>query len=208
MGTIGTLPGDRLAGLLIDQIEKIRKGAITLDELALFTQRKNPFEPKVEARPTKLLEYVTTVEVPGVERFVAKDYFKKDTSKKAKVKIAWMSENFIANFVPKVEIDVPKGDVKVHRLLKPSLDTPIMKELGEKETYLDDLLALLEKQPSGEDGPLLVNGYANICYIRDVDCRYWAVDVGWYSGYDGWYVSAYPVSYPDRWGGGDRVVSR
>ncbi len=46
MGTIGTLPGDRLAGLLIDLIEKIRKGAITLDELALFTQRKNPFEAK------------------------------------------------------------------------------------------------------------------------------------------------------------------
>ncbi len=43
MGIIGTLPGDRLAGLLIDQIEKIRKGALTLDELALFTQRKNPF---------------------------------------------------------------------------------------------------------------------------------------------------------------------
>lgn len=43
MGTIGTLPGDRLAGLLIDQIGKIRKGALTLDELALFTQRKNPF---------------------------------------------------------------------------------------------------------------------------------------------------------------------
>ncbi len=44
MGNIGTLPGDRLAGLLIDQIEKIRKGVLTLDELALFTQRKNPFE--------------------------------------------------------------------------------------------------------------------------------------------------------------------
>src|SRR3989344_2206862 len=38
------LPGDnRLAGLWEDLALKLRKGNITLDELALFTQRKNPF---------------------------------------------------------------------------------------------------------------------------------------------------------------------
>lgn len=46
MGTIGTLPGDRLAGLLIDLIEKTRKGVRTLDELALYNQGKNPFGDK------------------------------------------------------------------------------------------------------------------------------------------------------------------
>jgi len=44
MGTIGTLPGNRLAGLLADTCHKIQHGGLTLDKLALFNQRKNPFE--------------------------------------------------------------------------------------------------------------------------------------------------------------------
>ncbi|MEX0916974.1 MAG: hypothetical protein WDZ90_00375 [Candidatus Paceibacterota bacterium] len=44
MSTIGTLPGNRLAGLLADTCHKIQHGGLTLDELALFNQRKNPFE--------------------------------------------------------------------------------------------------------------------------------------------------------------------
>jgi len=43
MDTIGTLPGDRLAGLLADTCHKIQHGGLTLDELALFNQRKDPF---------------------------------------------------------------------------------------------------------------------------------------------------------------------
>lgn len=43
MTAIGTLPGERLAGLSEDLFCKVRKGVITLDELALFVQRKNPF---------------------------------------------------------------------------------------------------------------------------------------------------------------------
>lgn len=38
------LPGERLAGLWEDLAHKVRKGVITLNEFALFTQRKNPFE--------------------------------------------------------------------------------------------------------------------------------------------------------------------
>lgn len=37
------LPGERLAGLWEDLAHKVRKGVITLDEFALFNQRKNPF---------------------------------------------------------------------------------------------------------------------------------------------------------------------
>ncbi len=38
-----TLPGERLAGLQIDLLQKLRAGILTLDDLALFTQIKNPF---------------------------------------------------------------------------------------------------------------------------------------------------------------------
>lgn len=43
MANIGTLPGDRLAGLSADLFHKLQKGVITLEEFALFNQRKNPF---------------------------------------------------------------------------------------------------------------------------------------------------------------------
>ncbi|MBI4088541.1 hypothetical protein HY415_00365 [Candidatus Kaiserbacteria bacterium] len=38
------LPGERLAGLSADLFHKLQAGSLTLDELALFTQRKNPFK--------------------------------------------------------------------------------------------------------------------------------------------------------------------
>lgn len=44
MANAVTLPGERLAGLSADLFHKLQAGSLTLDELALFTQRKNPFE--------------------------------------------------------------------------------------------------------------------------------------------------------------------
>jgi len=43
MSNIGTLPGERLAGLSADLFHKLQSGNISVEELALFTQRKNPF---------------------------------------------------------------------------------------------------------------------------------------------------------------------
>lgn len=43
MTTIGTLPGERLAGLSADLFHKLQAGTLTIDEFALFVQRKNPF---------------------------------------------------------------------------------------------------------------------------------------------------------------------
>ena len=43
MAPIGNLPGDRLAGLAADLFHKVQHGVISLDEWALFNQRKNPF---------------------------------------------------------------------------------------------------------------------------------------------------------------------
>jgi hypothetical protein len=44
MANAVTLPGERLAGLSADLFHKLQAGSITLDEFALFNQRKNPFE--------------------------------------------------------------------------------------------------------------------------------------------------------------------
>lgn len=168
--------------------------------------------PAKPADPKKLLELVTTAPVAACEKFVAKEHFKVDISRKAKVKIAFLWDNFQKHFLPKIEDGMLAGELKVHKLLRSSLDAPIMTELGEPKVYstvLADLWALLEKQPNGEEkGVLLVNGYANIFYIHDVDGTLWAVNAPWFSGHGGWNVGALSVGDPSGWDGGVRVVSR
>lgn len=167
--------------------------------------------PAKPADPKKLLELVTTVSVPACEKFVAKEHFKVDTSRKAKVKIAFLWDNFSKHFLPKTEEGVLAGEIKVHKLLQSSLDAPIMTELGDPTAYsttLADMWVMLEKQPNGEKGALLINGYANIFYIHDTEGNLWAVSARWYAAHGGWNVGAVSVGYPRRWFDGTRVLSR
>lgn len=167
--------------------------------------------PAKPADPKKLLELVTTVSVAACEKFVAKEHFKVDIGRKAKVKIAFLWNNFSKHFLPKTEEGVAQGEIKVHKLLQSSLDAPIMTGLGDPRSYsttLADLWALLEKQPNGEEGALLVNSYANILYIHDTEGNLWAVGAYWGADHGGWDVEAYSVEDPFRWSGGYQVLSR
>ena len=97
--------------------------------------------------------------------------------------------------------------MKVHTLLKSSVDVPIITELGAgHKTYLADLWALLEKQPNGEQGTLLVNGRPNVFNAEGVDGTLWAVYAFWDD--DGWRVGADAIDSPIRWVAGDEIVSR
>jgi len=158
----------------------------------------------------KFLHLVTTVEMPAQPRFVARDHFKVDTSSSARVKVAFIWEGFSTNFLYKVEEAVEATTLAVHKLEKNLLDKEIRAELGEnkEETTLSQFWALLEKQGHGQEGDLLVNGYANIFYIRDTQGRLWAVYTYWRAGRGGWRVGADSVSRPDRWYAGRQVVSR
>lgn len=167
--------------------------------------------PAKPADPKKLLELMTAVSVAACEKFVAKEHFKVDTGKKAKVKIAFLWDNFSKHFLPKTEEGVLAGELKVHKLLQSSLDAPIMTELGDPRSYsttLADMWGMLEKQPGGEEGALLVNGYANIFYIHDTEGNLWAVSAYWGASRGGWYVEANSVGSPDGWRGGRQVLSR
>jgi len=167
--------------------------------------------PAKPADPKKLLELVTTVSVAACEKFVAKEHFKVDTGRKAKVKIAFLWDNFSKHFLPKTEEGVLAGEIKVHKLLQWSLDAPIMTELGDPRSYsttLADLWWMLEKQPNGEEGALLVNGYANILYIYDTEGNLWAVRARWFSDRGGWLVDADSIECPRRWRAVGQVLSR
>jgi len=149
-----------------------------------------------------LLRQLTTVSVVGTEKFVATEHL-------AQANIGWMSENFREFFSGTVEEGVKNATIAVHNLARASLDAPIMAGLGDRvEIHLCQFFALIAKQSKGEAGPLLVNGYANIAYIKGNDGNFWAVDARWDSVYGCWRVDAGSVGDPCEWSAGSRVLSR
>lgn len=152
-----------------------------------------------------LLEAIGTVAIPArTERFVAGDRFVLNYGPKAKpgVRISYLGDQFKAWLLRKTEEPAAETMLRYSKLVKPSVDGPILAELGDKaETTLAQIWALMELQSNGEEGVLLTNGWANIFYVNGR-----AVDVYWHG--DGWRVGAYPVSDPYEWSGESRVFSR
>lgn len=189
------------------------------EELKKFL-RKEPCWSKghvtqaTQPKPTpSILELISTVVVPTTtSNLVAKEKFVRDTGRRAKVKISYLGVNFTEWFLSgngKTEDPISEQTIRYHKLRKPSVDGPIIAELGgeeKSETTLFEMFALMEKQGKGEDGVLLNNGYANIFYIRDRAGVLRGVHVGWDG--DGWDVDADSVEGPYRWGGGGQVFSR
>lgn len=147
------------------------------------------------------LHKIATAAVSGAKKFVAKDALKE-------ANVGYTGSNFDRFFLNKVEEGVGDATIAIYHLERDSLDAPIMTELGSHaEINLAYLFELLKKQSKGESGPLLINGYANIAYIKGSDGNFWAVDAGWHSGRGYWSVDARSVEFPDRWGAGYQVLS-
>ena len=205
MGKIVGLPSE-IIGVLYDLVEKLASGDWQewLTELKKFLRKEKCWVAET------ILELIGTVTISARNgRFVARDYFIKDTSKKAKMKISYLGDNLKENFLSKVEEAIAKTTLRYHRLRKDLYDKEILTNLGGKnkaETMLAEMFGLMEMQPNGESGTLLTNGYANIFYIKDVNGVLWAVSCYWDD--DGWYVNALSVESPSRWRGGNQVFSR
>ncbi len=158
-----------------------------------------------------LLEAVGTATTPAIATFRAKEYFKDDRS--GSVKIGWIGDNFRKTFLAgdgMVEGAVAEATLRIHKLVKRSVDGPILAELGEAvaETTLGQMYEMMKAQGQGQQGILLTNGYANIFYVRDSNNVLWAAGCRWNSGGGYWSVGAHPVSDPVTWGAGDQVFSR
>ena len=155
-----------------------------------------------------LLAPLGTILIPTSSgQFIVRDNFVKDTSKNAKVKISYVGDNFKAWFGGMIE--TPKGEttLRYSKLLKASIDGPILAELGNNaEVSLQHIFALMEMQKNGEAGFLLNNGWANIFYIRDKDGVLRTARVYW--NVEGWRVNAYEISNPSGWCVGIRVFSQ
>ena len=84
-----------------------------------------------------------------------------------------------------------KGTLKSLKLTKNMNDSAILAEIGESNIFSIDeacaiFKALTERQPNGESGDLLNNGYANIMYVRLADHSVVPMDVRWGSGRREW----------------------
>ena len=151
-----------------------------------------------------LLSLLGTITVPATNQFVARDNFKL-----GKNGVGWMNDNFKAWFLGKTEGPAEETTLRYSRLTESSLDAPILKELGDRaETTLANLFHLLSLQAKGGNGVLLVNGYANIFYVRDASGELRTVIAGWYASYGDWSVDAFEVTCQVRWDDGDQVFSR
>ena len=155
-----------------------------------------------------LLELVGTVTVPAISPFIAREKFVVDTSKGAHAKVAYLGDNFKAWFLEKIEKPIAETVLRYAKLTRWALDDEIRKEIGaeREETTLSQIYTLLKKQPNGEPGVLLSNGYANIFYVNDAGGILRAVRVHWRG--DGWYVYADFVTDPGGWRVGYQVFSR
>ena len=215
MTMIGSVPAEKLLGMQIDLNTKLRSGAITVEEFEEFLKRPKPFaastsetEPEV-AEPTAempLLELVTTVGVGAVKRFDISDHYRKDNP--YGVKVTFVSDNFNRVFGGKTEKDVAAARLKAYRLTRGARDPEIIENLGEgHKTFLAQLWSLVKKQPNGESGVLLTNGYANILEVPNPDnpAELWAVFARWRVG---WKFYADSIDYPYVWVAGFQVFSR
>lgn len=182
----------------------------TKEALALWGEAIANRKKSVSPIPRVLSMIISvTIIPPTTEEFVARDNFIVDTSKKAKIKISYLGDNFRKHFLGKIEGPFSGASLVGQKLLQNSVDGPIIAELGGKEkakTTLFELYAMLIQQESGGSGSLLTNGYANIFYIEDVDGIIWAVLAYWNDV--GWDVEASSVDSPDEWDAAYQAFSR
>lgn len=71
MANAVSLPGDRLAGMQVDLLQKLRAGARTLDELDLFLQGRNPFPQTLVAIAVSVATNILTVSAQTIEEAIA-----------------------------------------------------------------------------------------------------------------------------------------
>lgn len=202
------LPGERLAGLFADLAHKVQHGVISLDEFALFNQRRNPFDAEScgFVAETRLFKPVAKATVPArTKPFDVAAFYQNCAG-------LWVSPSF--SFRDRFDVEA-RGVVEsalsrlyVALLLKAdAYDTDIRKELPETHlSTLEDIASLIEAQPGGKPGLLLNNGYANIFYVEGKDGEVFAVVVHWNSDDRTWNVSYWSLDEAGYWGTARQVL--
>lgn len=142
----------------------------------------------------------------AAQRFITAESFTRGNSK---VKFGYINEK-IGKLFGKGE-NVPVGELAVHALLQNAYDPDIMAAIqphSRRFVKLGQFYQLIEAQGHGQDGPLLVNGCANIVYVFDKNGAPWAVNARWFQGFGGWDVGVRSVADLSGWLAGFQVISQ
>ena len=166
----------------------------------------------VEVKGNLLEDDIGTITMTRTsDKFIACEKFVVNIGQDAPAKINHISGDFVDWFLlcyGKIEDPICGKTLRRSKLLKDSLDTSIIAELGgeeKSETTLTEIFSLIKNQKNGEFGVLLASSRINIFYVRDQNGVFRTVIVSW-GGY-GWDINA-EVPNLHRWRAGTRVFSR
>lgn len=152
------------------------------------------------AKPSVLVP-VNTIELGIVETHDPDSFYRERSG-------LWVSDEFRRLVVTKAKRleNLDPAALRSYDLAKNAYDREITPELGENYIFDESELCariaqMISKQPNGEAGDLLVNGYANLFYVAGC-----VVNVLWDADYRKWNVYAWGLD-DDTWVAGDRAFS-
>ncbi|HUY05128.1 MAG TPA: hypothetical protein VMV62_00170 [Candidatus Paceibacterota bacterium] len=175
---------------------------------ALRRVRGSEVSRRAAGKGEALMRTLDVIDVFPLERFDATEHFVIDLSNEAPMKIACLSPEFKARYLPIVDGKARAGRLAVSRLHDFCYDADIIDRLGGEgraRVTLGQYFGAFAGQPHGDLGPLLTNGRAVIGYIPDINGDLGAVYGYWFRG--GWGFAVRPLIPPIRWGPGRLILS-
>jgi hypothetical protein len=169
----------------------------TKEHLKIFA--KPPVKSRLADEIEKILERLSTAQIPAVQEFVAETKFRVGETVDG-ITVGWLGGNFKQNFLSKTEGAIAGEELAVNNLLKNSKDPAIIIELGGEEMVEVSLGQFWEYLKTAD------RTLWHVVYIRDVNNVLWAVHADWDVGK--LYVEASALGNPRAWRAGGRFLSR
>lgn len=201
-----TLPLDVL-GIVCDLLEKLADPE-WVSATKRFLRKENPW-PELQKAASRLLVLVKEIEQPAIAAFSPLEKFRVTSEKDRKttsVVIGCIDPNLHTLMESRgIEPGRDAETFRINFLAATSSFASIFVELGEKaKTTFGRVWQMIEKQGHGQEGDLLVNGYANFFPIEGTDQ---VLSCIWHPDFRYWYFYGYPISYSREWSAGRRWVS-
>lgn len=145
---------------------------------------------------------------PDIEPFIARDHFIIGDKPSGELKIAFLSQDFRNLFVPKVEGPFMGKNLCGYKIVSNAIVASKLSNFNNPQSIvitLREAFIMLRRQWDGGEGDLLVDGRANIFYIRDINSEVRPVFAFW--TVQGWVFYTIAIIYPIAWYVGHRIFS-
>lgn len=201
-----TLPTNVL-GIVSDLLSKMADPE-WVEATKRFLRKQHPW-PEIQKTVSKLLVRVKEFKQPAIAAFTPAEKFKvnlEEDRKSVDVVIDYVGPDLKALMTLRgVEPARDAETLRIDCMAVASKFAPIMEELGDKAaTTFGRVWQMLEKQGNGQEGDLLVNGYANFFLIEDTDQ---VLSCDWSTSYLCWRFGIFPVSSSSEWDADHQLVS-